>query len=137
MCKVSSFIICENVQTLTEKTDNGEIIQKPQIINPINTISLYSIPSYFTFAIFGNLTEIDDDCDNATIYIEIYKPNGLVYFKSKELPLPIHEIQNSDLKFSYDIRNFTFEYYGKYNIKLYVKNNCIAETQFTVEERSD
>jgi len=133
MCKASSFIVCENVQTQIEKTENNEIIQKPQIINPIDTISMFSFPGYFTFAIFGNLIDIDENCVNDTIHIEIINPKNDIEFKSRELPIPAFETLNSSLKFSYDIRNFTFNSAGIYKVKLFLNDKELSEAQFTVE----
>lgn len=133
MCKASTFIICENVQTVIEKTDKNEIIQKPQIINPIDTISMFSFPGYFTFAIFGNLINIDDECENATIHIEIIDPDNEIRFKSRELPIPSFTTSNSSLKFSYDIRNFTFNKAGIYKVKLFLNDKELSEVKFTVE----
>lgn len=137
MCKASSFIICENVQTQIEKTEKNGIIQKPQIINPIDTISMFSFPGYFTFAIFGNLIDIDENCANDTIHIEIINPDNKVEFESQKLPIPSFTSLNSSLKFSYDIRNFTFNKEGLYKVKLFLNEKELSEAQFTVEGRGD
>ena len=98
---------------------------------------MLSIPSYFSFAIFGNVTDFDCNKTSGTIYVVIYSPNGSELFKSKEMKLPNFDEQRVGLKFSFDFRNFTFDSCGEYQVKLFVYDKCIAETQFTVEKRSE
>lgn len=133
MCKALSFVVCENVYVSQEMLKDGNIVQKPQIICPIDTMKLLSIPSCFSFAIFGSLIDIPVDNENNVLYVVIYSPDGLEDFKTDEMKIPDLDKSDPNIKFSFDFRNYIFDVCGKYTVKLFINSSAIAETQFMVE----
>lgn len=137
MSKTLLLIVCENVQLIFEKSEDGTIAPKPQIICPLESISMFSVPGYFSFSVYVSLTGVD--IEKSYVYVTVCSPNGDEINRTNNVPLP-KELKSSDsAKFSFDFRNFTFKECGEYTVKLFVNEELAKKTTFmvTAKERGE
>lgn len=134
MAKVSSLILCENVQPSITQNANGGVDIRPNITSPLTSIRPYAVPGNYSFAIFFSICDTKQDAENGqgNLKIRIYAPSEDVVFTSADIVVPPEVLLNEESSYSLDLRNFVFKQKGTYAIKIFFNEKEIAEHHFEV-----
>lgn len=130
MPNLDFLIVCEDVQNTFEPSDvNGSIRITPQIVNPLDYISPYSLPGNYSFALFGSISSILED---GTLSVIIKSPKNEEIFRTGKMAVKKPDKEFESVKFSFNIRNFLFMEEGKYNISIFINENKIGNRDIYV-----
>ena len=135
MAYVSSFVYAEQIQR--QRTKNGDM--QNQIINPLQSLNLISVPSHFSFTVSCVISSFEMGKEH-TIKIDFLDPHEKVIatIMDEKVPdtLSPEEIERyKGIQVDIDIRNFVFVEEGTYLTRIYFDEVIIGEYNIPVISR--
>ncbi len=137
MAKVSSFILCESVQSSVTQNANGGIDIRPNIMSPFSSVQPVAIPGNYSFAIFFTICDIDNDDkkSQSNLQVKITAPDGNMVFLSAVFTISSEVLSNGSFSYSIDFRNFVFTQEGNYIIDILYNDENIYKQEFNVTRK--
>lgn len=124
MAYVSSFVYCDRLQQ--NNTPNG--IQH-QVIEPLQTLNLVSVPSNFSFSMLCGISDFDTGKGHK-LRIELVAPDDKsTVIVSADVPIASDKRQKefNGVQVAVEIRNFIFRLEGTYITKIFFDDALIGE----------
>lgn len=128
---ISSFTYCDSIQT--EVTPQGA---RPQIVNPLQALTPFSVPGNYSFAIACNIAGFDIKKENI-INIKFISPSGHVLNDTGDIKLqfPIEQTRIDKpgmMQFNLEMRNLVFMEIGVYSTEISVNHTKLGEYKIQV-----
>lgn len=122
---LESLLFCEDIQN----TADG----RPHIIGILDELKPYTIPGYYSFAIFTTI-RFEERIVNGRLKVVVSDSSGRKVFETEDMKLPNTGADSLGIKFALNFRNFLFENKGLYEFKVSINGTDIGSRFINVAE---